>query len=60
MQFKENARTDRRTEGQTKDGQTLFYRTLPATAGGPINPTGVCITCKNMKNIKYDWSIGSK
>ena len=27
-----------RTEGQMKgwkDGQTLFYRTLPATAGGP-------------------------
>ena len=29
---------DRRTEGQKDgrmDGQTLFYRTLPATAGGP-------------------------
>ena len=26
---------NRRTEGQ-KDGQTLFYRTLPATAAGPI------------------------
>ena len=26
---------DRRSEGQ-KDGQTLFHRTLPATAGGPI------------------------
>ena len=32
VQFKENAWTD---EGQ-KDGQTLFYRTLSATAGGPI------------------------
>ena len=30
IHFKENARTDRRT-----DGQTLSYRTLPATAGGP-------------------------
>ena len=31
-------RPDRRTEGRTegrKDGQTFFYRTLPATAGGP-------------------------
>ena len=27
-------RTDRRKGGQ-KDGRTLFYRTLPATAGGP-------------------------
>ena len=43
-QFQENAQTDRRTEGQTegwtegrKDGRTdPFYRTLPATAGGPI------------------------
>ena len=25
---------DRQKDGQ-KDGQTLFYRTLPATAGGP-------------------------
>ena len=32
IQFEENAWA----EGQ-KDGQTLFYRTLPATAGGPIN-----------------------
>ena len=30
IQFKENAQTDGRT-----DGQTLFYRTLLATAGGP-------------------------
>ena len=33
--FQENAWTEGRTEGQKK-GQTLFYRTLPATAGGPI------------------------
>ena len=26
----------RRTEGRKDDEQTLFYRTLPATAGGPI------------------------
>ena len=38
IQFKENAPTDGRTEGRKdgwKDGQTLFCRTLPATAGGP-------------------------
>ena len=43
IQFKENAltdgqkdkRKDERREGQ-KDRQTLFCRTLPATAGGPI------------------------
>ena len=34
MQFQENSWTDGRTEGQ-KDGQTLFYRNLPAIAGGP-------------------------
>ena len=31
IQFKENGWTDGR-----KDGETLFYKTLPATAGGPI------------------------
>ena len=35
IQFKENARTEGRTEGRT--GQILFYRILPATAGGPKN-----------------------
>ena len=30
IQFEENAWADEKTEGQT-----LFYRTLPATAGGP-------------------------
>ena len=29
-------RLDRRKDGR-KDGQNLFYRTLPATAGGPKN-----------------------
>ena len=33
-QFRENLGTDGRTEGKT-DRQTLFYRTLPAEAGGP-------------------------
>ena len=32
MQFQENAWTEGRMEGQ-KDGQTLFYRTFPATPG---------------------------
>ena len=32
IQFQENAWTEER-----KDEQTLFYRALPATAGGPIN-----------------------
>ena len=39
IQFKENAQTDRRMEGPKdgwKDGQTLFYRTLPTTARGPM------------------------
>ena len=36
-QFQENAQPDRNKDGRSKDGQTLFYKTLPATAGGPIN-----------------------
>ena len=39
IQFKENAWTGGRKDGRTDgrmDGQTLFYRTLPASAGGPI------------------------
>ena len=39
IQFKENARTDGR-----KEGQTLFYRTLPATAGSPIKMIRSCNT----------------
>ena len=35
QKFQENAWAEGRTEGR-KDGQTLFYRTLLATAGGPI------------------------
>ena len=34
IQFKENAQTDGQKDGW-KDGQTLFHRTLPATARGP-------------------------
>ena len=34
IQFKENVWTD-----GWKDGQTLFYRTLPATTGSPIKKT---------------------
>lgn len=35
QQFQENARAEGQTEGR-KDEQTLFYRTLLSTAGGPI------------------------
>ena len=42
IKFKENAPTDRREDGRKdrwkdgwKDRQTLFYRSLPATSGGP-------------------------
>ena len=38
IQFKENAWREGRTEGwkdRWKDGQTLFYKTILATAGGP-------------------------
>ena len=47
---------DRRKEGRTegwKDRQTLFYRTLPATAGGPKIPykyqENIKITILNIK-----------
>ena len=40
IQFQENAWTEGQTEGQ-KDGKTLFYRTLPATAEGPIIKTKI-------------------
>ena len=33
-QSQENVRTDRKANGR-KNRQTLFYRTLPAEAGGP-------------------------
>ena len=37
IQFKENTRTDGKKEGRTKGrrDRPYFYRTLPATAGGP-------------------------
>ena len=42
-QFQENARADGTMKGRMegwKDGQALFYRTLPATAGGPKRDKG--------------------
>ena len=46
IQFQEITRTDRRMDRRTerwtkgqKDGQTLFHRALPATAGDPISTT---------------------
>ena len=40
IQFQESAWTDGRKDLQ-KDGQTLFYRTLPATAWGSASTTAV-------------------
>ena len=40
IQLQENAWAERLMEGW-KDGQTLFYRTLPATAEGPIIKTKI-------------------
>ena len=45
MPGKTDRRKEQRMEGQ-KDRQTLFYRTLPATAGG------LKIPCKYQENIK--------
>ena len=39
-QCQENLQTDRRTDGKM-DGQTLFYRTLPAKARGPKKVRGL-------------------
>ena len=39
IQLKESAWTAGQTEDGWKDGQTLFYGTLPATAGGPKTVT---------------------
>ena len=50
IQFQENVRTDGRTDRRTgrKNGQTLVYRTLLATAGGPIKPK-IFFSIKNVK-----------
>ena len=47
MQFQENARTEWR-----KNRQTLFHRTLPATARGPINKHGIECKLFNIKRRK--------
>ena len=47
MQFQENARTEWR-----KNRQTLFHRTLPATARGPINKHGMECKLFNIKRRK--------
>ena len=39
-QCQENLQTDRRADGKM-DGQTLFYRTLPAKAGGAEKVRGL-------------------
>ena len=45
IRFLENSRTEVRTYGST-DGQTLFHRTLPATAG---------VSIKNFDSLPTDW-----
>ena len=55
IQFKENAQTDGKMEGQ-KDRQTLFYRTLPANAGGPIN----FFIVQQINYLNLGQKIGSK
>ena len=44
IQLEENAWTEGRTE-RRKGGQTLFQRTLPATAGGPIMIKSILKSC---------------
>ena len=48
-------RTDGRTErpDRRKDGQTLFYRTLPATAGGPIKSMDAVLMSLLLPVIRY-------
>ena len=59
-QSRENLRRDGRTEGQT-----LFYRTLPAEAGGRKNPRsqsqlqvhGGCLLQRTFRRCKYTKSF---
>ena len=51
VQFKENAWTD-----GWKDGQTSFYRTLPATTGSPKN-TGEDMLVQNVKPINLETTL---
>ena len=52
IQFQEITRTECSTEGR----QTLFYRTIPANAGGPTSTTAVEQHLK-VKDIEYDIGI---
>ena len=52
IDFQKNTQTDGRTKGW-KDGQTIFYRTLPATAHGPTSTTAVHWHLKD-KDIEHD------
>ena len=45
-------KTPRQTEGWTEDGQTLFYRTLLATAGSPISVMIKNQSCHDKKPIQ--------
>ena len=51
IKFQENAWTEGWIEGQ-KDRQTLFYRTLPATAGGSKKVTNFDAKFLSFKNLK--------
>ena len=51
-QFQQNAQTDGRTEWW-EDGQTLFYKTLLATTGGPITVETNC-RCLSLTPV---WAI---
>ena len=60
IQLKENAWTDGRKDGQKdgrkegrKDGQTLFYRTLLATARHPIKKNTCRYHYQNLDNMIY-------
>ena len=63
-QSRENLRRDGRTDGRT-EGRTLFYRTLPAEAGGRKNPRsqsqlqahGGCLLQRTFRRCKYTKSF---
>ena len=50
--------TDRRTNGRTDgwmEGRTLFYRTLPAEAGGPTSTTAVDPRHLKVEDVEQDF-----
>ena len=55
IQFQENTQTD----GRRKDGQTLFHRILPATAGGLTTTTAIESHLK-VEDIEYNVCLEPK